>query len=328
VKRLSALQAQLLRAGSRLVSPGGRRGSLLVLIYHRVLPSPDALLTDEPHAASFAAEMDLVRELFNVLSFGEAVERLMAGALPARAVAITFDDGYANNLEVAAPILAARGLTATFFVATGFIDGGPMWNDVVIEALRHAPADLDLRELGLGTVRLVDVAARRRAIDDILGRLKYLESSDRLRLAEGIADRAAAPRLVQPMMSASQLRELAALSMEIGAHSVTHPILARVTAEVARREIHDSKRRLEDILRMPVRTFAFPNGRPGTDYGAEHVAMVRDAGFSAATSTAWGAATMAADRWQVPRVAPWDRTPGWYALRLLRGFTERHPKRA
>ena len=72
----------MLRAGARLVSPGGRRGSLLVLMFHRVLPHPDPLLPDEPDAATFAAQMDLVAELFNSIGLAEAIERLACGSLP------------------------------------------------------------------------------------------------------------------------------------------------------------------------------------------------------------------------------------------------------
>src|ERR1044071_7430526 len=77
--------------------------------------------------------------------------------LPKRALSITFDDGYADNYNVAAPILLRLGLAATFFVATGFLDGGCMFNDVVIEALRCAGgAELDLDDLGLGRHPLGD----------------------------------------------------------------------------------------------------------------------------------------------------------------------------
>lgn len=315
----------MLRAGARLVSPGGRRGSLLVLMFHRVLPHPDPLLPDEPDAATFAAQMDLVAELFNSIGLAEAIERLACGSLPPRAVAITFDDGYANNLEVAAPILAARGLTATFFIATGFIEGGQMWNDAVIEALRCAPEDFDLGELSLGRLHLPDVAARRKAVDELLRRLKYLEPQERLRQTEAIVARAGLPQTEWPMMTESQLRRLAALGMEIGAHCVTHPILARVPPKSARWEIAESKARLETILGMPVRTFAYPNGRPGTDYGPEHVAMVREAGFATAVSTAWGAAVTDTDRHQVPRIAPWDKSALKYGLRMVRSFVSRTP---
>jgi len=323
VKPLGPLPARLLRLGAHLTSPGGARGALLVLIYHRVLAAPDALLADEPDAARFAAELDLIAGLFNVLGFSEAVERLGRRSLPPRALAITFDDGYANNLEVAAPLLAARGLTATFFISTGFSGGGMMWNDLVIEALRVAPAEFDLGPLGLGTWPLPDVGARRRAVDSLLGRLKYLSLEERIAAAERIAERAGLPATVTPMMDERQLRALAGRGMELGAHCIRHPILSRLAPDDARREIEGSRQRLAEITGVPVRAFAYPNGRPGVDYTAEHVRMVREAGFSAAASTAWGVATSRSDPLQVPRVAPWDRSAARYALRLVRANTQR-----
>lgn len=326
MKRLSGLQSSMLRAAGRILSPGGHYGSLLVLIYHRVLPAPDPLLADEPDASLFAAQMDLLADHFNVIGLSEAAERLARRSLPPRAVAITFDDGYANNLEVAAPILLERRLTATFFIATRFIDGGQMWNDMVIEAVRRAPQDFDLGSLGLGRYALTDMSARRRAVDEILSRLKYLEQPERQRKAEAIAAASGIVDGARTMMTEQQLRKLASLGMEIGAHCVTHPILARLAPEDARREIHESKSRLEEIIRAPVRTFAYPNGRPGTDYGPEHVEMVRAAGFTAAVTTAWGAATVHTDRFQIPRVAPWDRSALKYGLRMLRCFTQRNAR--
>lgn len=325
MKPLTRWQAALLRAGARIASPRGRHGALIVLIYHRVLPVPDPLLADEPDAVEFAAQMDLVADMFRVLPLADAVEAIGRGTLPARALAITFDDGYANNLEVAAPILAARGMTASFFIATGFVDGGAMWNDLVIEALRQAPEEFDLGSLDLGRYLLSDMPARRQALDEILGKLKYRELPERLQLAAELARLAGVGDGRRPMMSESQLRELAGLGMDVGAHCVRHPILARLAPEEARREIFDSKARLESITGQPVRTFAYPNGRPGVDYGAEHVAMVREAGFATAVTTAWGAASRGIDRWQVPRVAPWDRVAPRYGLRLLRACTERSP---
>ena len=75
-------------------SPAGRRARLLVLTYHRVPPVADPLLPDEPDAAGFATQMDIVGHYCNVLPLPEAVRRLQSGALPSRAACITFDDGY------------------------------------------------------------------------------------------------------------------------------------------------------------------------------------------------------------------------------------------
>jgi peptidoglycan/xylan/chitin deacetylase (PgdA/CDA1 family) len=105
--------------------------------------------------------------------------------------------------------------------------------------------------------------------------------------------------------------------MEIGAHTVSHPILARLTKAAARAEIMQSKSTLEQLLDEPVTLFAYPNGVPSEDYTADHVSLVRDGGFIAAVSTAWGAASMRSDRFQLPRFTPWDRQPLKYGFRLL-----------
>jgi hypothetical protein len=103
------------------MSPKGSRGRLSILIFHRVLREPDPLAPDEPDAAAFETRMRWVRDWFNVLPLAHAVDMLYQGALPARALSITFDDGYSDNEELAAPILAGLGMTATFFVSSGYI---------------------------------------------------------------------------------------------------------------------------------------------------------------------------------------------------------------
>jgi peptidoglycan/xylan/chitin deacetylase (PgdA/CDA1 family) len=128
------------------------------------------------------------------------------------------------------------------------------------------------------------------------------------------------------MMRAGQVRALHAAGMDVGAHTLTHPILANQPIDVARREIVESGERLSEILRAPVRLFAYPNGKPGRDYGPEHVRIVRQAGYVAAVSTAWGVAGASADRFQLPRFTPWDRTPGRFALRLIRNAMLRTPE--
>lgn len=320
VNSLSSIERSLFRGFASVLSPSGKRASLLVLMYHRVFDTPDSLLSDEPDAARFAAHMDLVGSLFNVLPLSDAIERLKGGALPPRAACITFDDGYANNLTVAAPILAARRLPATVFVATRYLNGGRMWNDTVIEIVRHAGEELDLSAFGLGVYELRDDAARRKAVDAVLHGLKYLEPTERLRRVEEIAAAKASALPNDLMLTDSQVRELHSGGIEIGAHTLTHPILTRVQDEDAREEIRRSKAELEDIIGERVKTFAYPNGRPHKDYAAQHVELVREAGYCAACSTAWGRASSDSDLFQVPRVAPWDTTSVRFATRLVRSY--------
>ena len=324
MRRITPFEAAVARAAGSVASSTGRGGrGLLILIYHRVLAAPDPLRSRTVQAPDFAAQMDLIASCFNVLPLSEALERLESRALPARALSVTFDDGYADNLTVAAPIMRERGIRPTVFVATGYLDGGLMFNDAITEALRAAPQRLDLSDLGLGLLELHDVLARRAAIRQLIVEIKYRPAHERGVLATEIFRRAGATPPRDLMLSTSQVRSLRDAGVEIGAHTATHPILTRLTSEAAREDIARSRQVLEGILGDPVRLFAYPNGRPGEDYDARHVAMVRELGFAAALSTSWGAAHSDSDRLQLPRVAPWDASAGRYAARLVRSYTQR-----
>lgn len=305
----------------RMLSPAGARARLSILILHRVLPSADPLFPDLPDAAEFERRMRWVSSWFEVLPLPEAVARLRRGGLPARAMAITFDDGYADNATVAAPILKRLGLTATFFVTTGVLGGGRMWNDTVIEAVRIARGErLDFSDLGLGCYSLDDAEARRVAIDAILTAIKRRPYEERAALVAAIADRVGEQLPTDLMMSADQVRQLCALGMAVGAHTVTHPILRRLDDAAALREIAASRDDLQQITGQAVTLFAYPNGVPMVDFDQRHVAMARRCGFEAAFTTAWGVATRASDPFQLPRFTPWDSTRNRYALRLARNL--------
>ncbi len=304
-----------------LASPAGQRARLSILIYHRVLPATETFNTWDVTANEFDLQMGMLAKHFSPLALPEAVERLATGNLPARAVCVTFDDGYADNAEVALPILLKRKVPATFFIATGFLDGGRMWNDTVSEAVRvlQEPT-LDLGRWGLGTFVLDSVAARRAALDVILPTFKYLPGAEREARAAQLGKLAGIAKQSALMMREDQVRALHGAGMEIGAHTVSHPILLNTSSDEARREIVESRGRLAEIVRGPIRLFAYPNGKPGVDYAPEHVQMVRDAGFVGAVSTGWGVATAQSDGFQLPRFTPWDRTPGRFMLRMIRNL--------
>ena len=299
------------------LAPGGQRGRLSILIYHRVLRTMDTLLPDVPDAATFRWQLRLLARWFHPLSLDEAIQRLYQGTLPARAVCVTFDDGYADNLEVALPILQAEGVPATFFIATAFLDGGRMFNDTVIETVRRLPTGThDLSAFGLGHRMLHDESSRIAAYSAILSHVKYASQPEREALTQRLSERLHTPLPDDLMLRHEQVGLLRQAGMGIGAHTASHPILARLTDHDAAAEIQQGRHELESLLGEPVTLFAYPNGKPGRDYGAQHVAMVRHAGFKAAVSTAWGGATRTCDPFQLPRFTPWDRTSVGFVARL------------
>ena len=308
----------------RRMSPAGRRARLSILIFHRVLGSHDPLLPDVPDAAAFDRILGWISSWFNLLPLDRAVAMLASDALPERAAAITFDDGYADNCRVALPLLRRHDACATFFIATGYLDGGRMWNDTVIEAVRGCQRrDLDLRDIGLGAYPVATIDEKRAAIDALLRELKYRPSPERLALCGQLAEVVRAPLPDDLMLTSRELVHLRDGGMQIGAHTSTHPILANVADDDARREIAGSRRVLEAILGDRVGLFAYPNGKRGDDYLPRHVAMVRELGFDAAVSTHPGVATVATDPMELPRFTPWDRGRMAFGVRL--GMNARHP---
>lgn len=301
-----------------MISPGGKGAALSILIFHRVLPVRDPLFPDEMDAARFDELLGWIGKCFTVLRLEAAVEMQMQGTLPPRAVAITFDDGYADNYTVALPILKKHGMSASFFIAAGFLDGGRMFNDTIINVVRQFDGnELDLRALGLGRFETRTITQRRKAIDALLPAFKYLPLEERAHRISILQEQVDLPLPDDLMMTTEQVRELRSEGMTIGGHTCTHPILSQLDDESAFHEIGAGKEALERILAEPISVFAYPNGVPGRDFLPQHVAMVRELGFSAAFTTSAGVARHGSDIYQLPRFTPWDRTPLRFGLRMV-----------
>jgi peptidoglycan/xylan/chitin deacetylase (PgdA/CDA1 family) len=304
------------RLTARLLRVALPRG-LVIFTYHRVLAAADPMLAGEVDAAQFERHMVWLSEHFRVLTLTAAAQALQAGTLPPRSVCITFDDGYASNFSVAAPTLRRYSLPATFFIATSFLDGGRMWNDTVIEATRGtARSSFDLTKFGLGSLS-IDPEKRGASADAILRQLLRLPYEQRLACVQEIAAQSAVSLPSGLMMTSKQVRELASSGMDIGGHTVTHPILARTSAAQAQHEIASGRDQLAAITGVPPQAFAYPNGKPGIDFSAEHVAMVRKAGFTTAVTTQFGIARRDADPLQLPRILPWDQRRDRFTLRMI-----------
>ena len=295
-------------------------GRLVILTYHRILRRHDPSIEGCIDAEKFLWHMNVLKESFSPIPLGWAIERLRSGKLPHNAVCVTFDDGYADNLTVAGPILNQLDIPATIFVATEFLDGGIMWNDRVVEAVRScAPQDLDLDFLDNSEppLTLGDSSSRREAINYLLGQLKYLDRGARAELANEISVRLGVESRRDLMLSHQQLRRLRESGLSVGAHTISHPILTKVSADRATEEITGSKTLLQELTQESVDYFAYPNGRPGVDFTRIHRDAVENAGFLGAVTTAHGSARQHSDVFQLPRVSPWYPSPMRFWLQIL-----------
>ncbi|MBV6416819.1 MAG: hypothetical protein CMLOHMNK_01434 [Steroidobacteraceae bacterium] len=292
----------------------------MILTYHRVLERPDPLLPSEPDAERFTAQMEVLATLCAVLPLPEAARRLQEGTLPAAAVCITFDDGYRNNLDVAAPVLRRYSLPATVFVVQSAIESGIMWNDLLIEAMRQATAAMDLSMVGLGSVALPPLADRAPLVTKLLEAFKYRSLQQRWDDARELYQRVAAAPPPRLMLNECELHCLVRAGIDVGGHTVNHPILATLTEDEARGEIADGADWLERATGRRPTSFAYPNGRPGRDFHAAHMRIAREAKFKLAVSTEWSCATRESNPFALPRVSFCDSPASRLAWQVTRSY--------
>lgn len=315
---MTALESMLLRTATAVLSPAGTRARLSTFVFHRVLERPDPLLPELPDRAAFERVLDWIGAQFRVLSPLQACDALAAGTLPARAAILSFDDGYRDNVELALPCLQARGWQAVFFVATGYLGGGVMFNDRVIEALRTTRTGCLSRAVlraavgaavprATGDLPLQTPGQRRAAIDAVLAAVKPLRPADRDEALARLEDALGAGLAGTPMMNEAQVALLHRAGMTLGGHTRSHPILASLSPAQARGEIEAGRDDLRAIVGDAPRLFAYPNGRQGYDWHAVHARLAREAGFGFAFATDPGSAGAGADPMALPRFTPWDR---------------------
>jgi len=295
----------LLSPLARAVGYARRAPAFPILTFHRVNDDGDPFFPAVPTAVFEDHVAHLARH-YDVLTIEEAAERLQARRAPRNGLAITFDDGYRDNLTQAAPILARHGIPATIFLATGHIGTGiPMWFDQVAQALKTTEADAVV--LGAGRpLELSSRSSRLVALQAALAHLKSLPDLERRRALDRLVATLSPrpfPDAEPVMLDWPGVAEIRRLGFSVGAHTISHPILSRVTAEQAWTEISGSKSTIERMLGEPVRAFAYPNGG-AEDYTPAVVAQVRDAGFLCALTTRHGVNTAATPRFELRRGSP------------------------
>jgi peptidoglycan/xylan/chitin deacetylase (PgdA/CDA1 family) len=242
------------------------RRRVLVLTYHRFSDAPRAGRTS---AANLAAQLDYLSSHYTVLPLSTIENRLRERRpLPPSTAAITIDDGYSDFYETAWPALRRRHMAATVFVVTDFVDRKRwIWTDKLPFLLSQMPAgELAVDVAGWSiSGALTGESPRRQLASRINGILKDQPDGVKDRLIDRIAAQCLVNLPAEPPGDSEsctwdQLREMESSGIEIGSHTVTHPMLTRVTPDRLRRELEQSRGRLEDMLGHPVTLFCYPNG--------------------------------------------------------------------
>ncbi|MBR3190603.1 polysaccharide deacetylase family protein [Bosea sp. (in: a-proteobacteria)] len=293
-KAFSAAFAAIAATGADRWGRGLAQGKGAILTLHHVRPAaaggfhPNGLLEITPDFLDRA--LTLIRaEGYDIVSLDEALTRL-ADPEPGRFfVALTFDDGYRDNLDHAWPVLAKHQAPWTLYVVRGFAERtARLWWLELEEAIRALPRiSVELPD-GRFDAPTGTYAEKQTAFDRLYWRLRkgpeaiLLSAISELTTQAGIDPAALVERECLPTET---LRSLAgAPGVTIGAHTLSHPMLAKHAEEVARREIVESKAWLEEAMEAPIRHFAYPVGDPGSA-GPREFALAKEAGFASAVTT-------------------------------------------
>lgn len=288
--------------------PGWR--GVLVLNYHRIgdrSSQPWDRSLWNASATAFDSQLATLARDAEVVG-PDDVEAAMYSQRRGRRVLLTFDDGYRDNYEIAYPLLRRHGLSATFFLATGFLDDPRVpWWDELAWMVRHARADA----LPAGDWLAEPLSLDRSAHETAIGTLTALYKTLRNERAEGLLDwvaatcgsgRCEAAQAAELFMTWDMARELRQAGMTIGGHTVSHPVLARIPVQRQIEEIATCAERLEGELGESMRWFAYPVGAVDT-FTEDTKRILREQGVRLAFSFYGGLGRFS--RWDpmdVPRV--------------------------
>jgi peptidoglycan/xylan/chitin deacetylase (PgdA/CDA1 family) len=320
----------------------------VILLYHRVaeLPADPQLLCVRP--GHFLEHLEVCRKAAKVVPLRSLVNSLDRGKIPGRGIVVTFDDGYSDNLHSARPLLERRETPATVFVSPGSVgtDRELWWDELerIFLGPNPLPETLSLQIHGTrhewrmdkgnggnrpgddqdwSLLEKNDPSPRHRVYRSLCAAFGPLPGKDRQRLLDELrawAGMDSAGRPSHRLLARDEVLELAEAGLvEIGAHTVTHPVLSSLSEEEQRAEIKDSKSRLEEILGQPVTSFSYPFGLR-RDYTEATVSIVRESGFECACANIPGIVRSRADRFQLPRVVVRDWDGDEFGRRLKEWF--------
>lgn len=280
------------------------RHKFLILTYHRFSEVEDGRSTSKH---SFAEQLSYLKANYTMLPLSRIATLIAKGEkVPFRAAAVTIDDGFCDSYEIAFPLLKQHGIPATLFLVTDFVDQKSwLWTDKLRYLTAQAPAGvktLQFLDQNL-TIDLDGPSSRMSVASRVNSILKSLPDSVKDSALEEIA--ASFQVQLPPLPPADyrpvtwdQVREMERECVEIGSHTLSHPILPNTTDDQLERELTGSRARLEEVLGHPMKLFCYPNG----SFDQRVEAATARAGYECAVTTEPGLNDLQSDLLALRRV--------------------------
>ena len=286
-------------------------GGALILGYHRISSSSEVLDEVCVSPENFAEHLHELRKYTHPIRLPELVQHLKDGSLPDKSIAITFDDGYADNLYTAKPLLEKYEIPATVFTCTGYM-GKEFWWDELEWLVAGSQADLHTLRLQAGEkqfewheTKLSSEARQpalrhefRRALYQFLLSLDVEDQNHAMRLIRSWSKVSSHEISTPRAMSEEELLQLVDGGLiELGAHTRHHPMLPQLSVERQREEIQSSKKDLEMLLGKKIMGFSYPNGRATVDAKR----LVREMDFTYACTSLHDVVRLGSDLYELTR---------------------------
>lgn len=264
--------------------------SLTVINYHRIANLEDFPDSFQPNISAspqgFDEQMQYLMKWYQVISLDDLIEYLINRIpLPPYPALITFDDGYLDNYTNALPVLRKHDLPAIIFLTSGYISSRlPFYWDLACYCFNHSRKDSILfpnnQERKWGSE-----IEKKKILQEWIETLKQLDETEKLRwvnkLPEIMGVSIPENQYQNMMLTWEHVREMKSMKIDFGAHTITHPILTRIPIEQVRKEVIGSKQKIEEELKHPVKSFAYPNGT-NYDFNKQIVKVVKEMGISTA----------------------------------------------
>lgn len=291
------------------------RKKLAILLYHGVSPKINCGIFNYRgkfiRPKNFSRQIKYLKKKYNVLELDNAIELLISGSLPPYSLVITFDDGYKNFYDYAYPILKQNQIPATVFLPTDFVDKKiPLW--------------VDRLEYAIGA-RKDPIQAHIKMDSNLRQKLKSLpenEKNEKLKKIEDMniekLNNFSSEKSVYAPLEWNQILEMQNNKINFGAHTKSHPILTKISAEEAKKEISESALILKEKTGKISEIFSYPNGQ-SEDFNENIKTTAKESGFKGALTTIGGFNNKNTSLFELKRITM-DRTDNFaYFLACVSG---------
>lgn len=282
-----------------------------ILAYHMITKQPNGFFP-ETSVHAFEKQISYLARNYTVVPLETIIVKLIRGQPLRRLVAITFDDGFKDNYENALPVLVKYEIPATIFITTSYIDDQrPPWFII----LRYLFMRTSKKRFNLRLNHEVSLACEMQnahekfiASEKLMTYLKSCSNEERIDVLERLPDILGGAEMNQLdglMLTWDTIRTMTNFGCSFEAHTVNHPIMSRIPADIAEKEIRESKERIEDELGVRVTSFAYPFGRK-THYNNSLFPILKKYGFLCAVTTERNVNNPRVNVYELNRAEPWE----------------------